>query len=426
MRVAVWGTGQTGLETAEEMISQGHEVRLVDENVPAGYSGDIPVKVLKKEDMHWADIVIPSPGIPRFHPMLLEARKVLSEIEVASSLLTGTLIAITGSNGKTTTTTLIHRILENAGLDAGIGGNISPPLISLVRRNPRYVVAEISSFQLEWIEKFRPDICVCLNITPDHLDRYRDMDEYVFYKKIIFKNQLESDIAVVNDDDPYLKEIEGKASRVAFSFSRPPTPDGAFIEGSRVHFQGRIEGRGPKLPEGSHISKGLKEDMIASALVARLLGIDPKVPEKLFAEFKGIHHRFEHVATIRDVTFIDDSKATNVGALDTALAGMDGPVILILGGKDKGGDFSAIAERHKGKIRRCLVIGEATERIMGEVSGIVDAASAQDMKQAVMMAFESARGGDTVLLSPGCASFDMYKSYAHRGDVFQECVHAIT
>ncbi len=424
MRIVVWGTGQTGLATAEEMIRQGHEVRLVDEKVCRD-AGSIPVKPLEREDIRWADLVIPSPGIPRFHPLLVEAKKVLSEIEVASSLMTGTLIAITGSNGKTTTTTLIHRILEKAGLDAGIGGNISPPLISLVQRNPRYVVAEISSFQLEWIEKFRPHICVCLNITPDHLDRYRDMDEYVFFKKIIFKNQTTSDIAVVSDDDPYLKELEGTAKRIAFSFSRPATTDGAYIMGSRIYFQGGIEGEGPKIPEGNHISKGLKEDMLASALVARLLGVDSKVSEEVFAAFKGIHHRFEYVATVGGVTFIDDSKATNVGAVDTALAGMDGPVILILGGKDKGGDFGPIAEQHKGKIRKCLVIGEAKERIMGEVSGIVDAAGAADMQQAVSLAFESAVRGDTVLLSPGCASFDMYKSYAHRGEVFQGCVHAI-
>lgn len=424
MRIAVWGTGQTGLATAEEMIRQGHEVRLVDEHAPRN-GGSIPVKSLEREDILWADLVIPSPGIPRFHPFLKEAKKVLSEIEVASSLLTGTLIAITGSNGKTTTTTLIHRILEKAGFDAGIGGNISPPLISLVQRNPRYVVAEISSFQLEWIDTFRPDICVCLNITPDHLDRYRDMDEYVFYKKIIFKNQTPSDIAVVSDDDSYLQEIEGTAKRVAFSFSRPATTDGAYIDGSRIHFQGSIEGIGPKIPEGSHISKGLKEDMLASALVARLLGVDSGVSEEVFAAFKGIHHRFEFVATVNGVTFIDDSKATNVGAVDTALAGMEGPAILILGGKDKGGDFRPIAEQHKAKIRKCLVIGEAAARIMGEVSDIVETVPADDMQQAVTLAFESAKSGDTVLLSPGCASFDMFRSYAHRGEVFQGCVHAI-
>jgi UDP-N-acetylmuramoylalanine--D-glutamate ligase len=406
------------------MIRQGHEVRLVDEQAPKG-GLELECRILGEGDIAWADLVIPSPGIPREHPLLLKARKVLSEIEVAASLMSGKLIAITGSNGKTTTTTLIHEILCEAGLDSGIGGNISPPLITLVEKNPAYIVAEISSFQLEWIEDFRPHIGICLNITPDHLDRYPTMEEYTFFKKIMFKNQKESDLAVVSDDDPLLREIPGNARRVGFSFSRPTSADGAYIENNRVHFTGSIAGEGPKLPEGSHISQGLKEDMMASALTARLLGVDAKYAEEVFARFKGIHHRFEYVDTRGGVVFIDDSKATNVGAVDTALAGMAGPVILILGGKDKGGDFSWIVSRHKGKIRKCYVIGEATGRIMSEVRGIVEAAEASDMQQAVSKAYEGASAGDTVLLSPGCASFDQFRSYAHRGEVFQECVRAI-
>ena len=424
MRVVVWGTGRTGLDTAREMIRQGHEVRLVDEK-PARSGLDLPVTQLSREDMLWADLVIPSPGIPRFHPMLGQAKKVLSEVEVASSLLTGTLIAVTGTNGKTTTTTLIHEILCRAGLDAGIGGNISPPLISLVERNPRYVVAEISTFQMEWIERFRPRIGVCLNITPDHLDRYRDLDEYVFFKKIMFKNQTPDDLAVLNDDDPCLKTIAGRARRAGFSFSAPVSRDGAFIEGSRIRFQGGIEGPGPLLPSDRDLGNGLKEDMLASALVARLLGIDTDVAQEVFASFPGIHHRFEHVATIDGVTFVDDSKATNVGALESALAGMQGQAILILGGKDKGGDFSHIARRFREKIRLAVVLGEAAERIRREVSDFVDTKAAPDMQQAVRTAFDRAKSGDTVLLSPGCASFDMFSSYAHRGDVFRQCVHSI-
>ncbi len=179
------------------MMGKGHEVRLVDEKMPSGPL-EIPVKLLEEADMEWAELVIPSPGVPQHHPMLRKARKVLSEIEVAASLLSGKLIAITGTNGKTTTTTLIHKILMAQGIDSGIGGNISPPLISLVDADPDYVVAEISSFQLEWIERFRPYISICMNITPDHLDRYRTMDEYVHYKLKIFENQRAEDIAIIN------------------------------------------------------------------------------------------------------------------------------------------------------------------------------------------------------------------------------------
>jgi UDP-N-acetylmuramoylalanine--D-glutamate ligase len=406
------------------MIRQGHEVRLVDEQAPKG-ALELPATILGEDDIAWADLVIPSPGVPRFHPLLLKAKKVLSEIEVAMSLMNGKLIAITGSNGKTTTTTLIHKILVAAGLDAGVGGNISPPLITLAEKNPAYVVAEISSFQLEWIDRFRPFIGICLNITPDHLDRYPTMEEYTYFKKIMFKNMTAEDFALVSDDDPLLEEIPGSARRVGFSFGKPTSKDGAYIENNRVYFQGSIEGEGPKLPEGSHMSQGLKEDMMASALTARLLGVDSKVAEEVFAGFKVIHHRFEFVDVKGGVTFIDDSKATNVGAVDTALAGMKGPVILILGGKDKGGDFSWIVSRHKEKIRICYVIGEATGRIMSEVKNIVEAREAADMQEAVAKAYEGASSGDTVLLSPGCASFDQFRSYAHRGEVFQECVRAI-
>jgi len=179
------------------------------------------------------------------------------------------------------------------------------------------------------------------------------------------------------------------------------------------------------LPKGRPLGNGLKEDMLASALVARLLGVDSDVAQEVFAGFTGIRHRFEHVAKINGVSFVDDSKATNVGALETALAGMGSPVILILGGKDKGGDFSHIAQRFKDRIRMVIVIGEASGRIMREVSGIVDTEAAPDMQQAVRTAFSRAVSGDTVLLSPGCASFDMFRSYAHRGDVFRECVYSI-
>ena len=198
----------------------------------------------------WADLVIPSPGVPQHHPMLKKAKQVLSEIEVAALLLSGKLIAITGTNGKTTTTTLIHKILKAQGFDAGIGGNISPPLISLVDADPDYVVAEISSFQLEWIERFRPYISICMNITPDHLDRYRTMDEYVYYKLRIFENQTPADIAIINDDDPYLKDIPLKARRVLFSMTHPVSGDGAYIKDSKIVFTGSIAGIGPKVASG--------------------------------------------------------------------------------------------------------------------------------------------------------------------------------
>lgn len=424
MRIVVWGTGITGLTTARVMTGRGHEVRLVDERMPA-ILPDIPVRLITEEDLAWADLLIPSPGVPRHHPLLGRAARVLSEIEVASGLLSGRLIAITGTNGKTTTTTLIHRILAAQGFDAGIGGNISPPLISLVDKDPAYVVAEISSFQLEWIDRFRPYIAICMNITPDHLDRYPSMEEYVFYKLRIFENQTESDLAFINDDDPSLRDIPVKARKVVFSMHHPTTGDGAYIRDARIVFTGSIAGEGPRVPPPEKIGGGVIEDMLAAALAGRFLGVRNEVMEEVFLGFHVIHHRFEHVDTVGGVTFIDDSKATNVGALDKALSTLTSRVFLILGGKDKGGDFTDIAHRYRTTIKKAYVIGEAAGRISGEISGIVACEAARDMNEAVHMAFANAEPGDVVLLSPGCASFDMFNSYAHRGEVFQECVRSL-
>ncbi len=420
MKILVWGTGETGVESARAMAARGNEVRLVDENEP-GQGLIFPAKKLEEADIEWADLVIPSPGIPIGHPLLAKAKKVLSEIEVAYSLLTGRLIAVTGTNGKTTTVTLIHRILKAAGFDAGIGGNISPPLISLAEANPGYLVAEISSFQLEWIEKFRPSIGVCMNITPDHLDRYNNMEEYIYYKLRLFENMSGDDIAVVNNDDPY-KDMIKTPRRAGFSFTRRDIEHGAYIDGDRIVFCGEIEGKGPKVPEAVKVGRGTIEDMLAAAIVTRYLGVEPALMEDIFLSFKVIHHRFEYAGELDGVVFIDDSKATNVGAIDVALASVDKKAVIILGGKDKGGNFGELLAKHSGKLRKAVLIGEAASRIASEAKGIVDFENALSMTDAVARSFDSAKPGDIVLLSPGCASFDMFKSYAHRGEVFTDCV----
>ncbi|MDT8273963.1 MAG: UDP-N-acetylmuramoyl-L-alanine--D-glutamate ligase, partial [Desulfomonilia bacterium] len=290
---------------------------------------------------------------------------------------------------------------------------------------PQWVVVEISSFQMEWIERFRPFISVCLNITPDHLDRYRDMDEYVFYKLKIFSQQASADIAVINDDDPYLRNLDLPCRLAGFSLRPPRTEEGAYLVGERILFQGTIGGPGPRIPDPAILGGGMVEDMLASALVCRLLGIDSSLMERVFSTFKTIHHRFEQVATIDSITFIDDSKATNVGALEKALSSVRSRVVLLLGGKDKGGDFSQIARRYQDTIRKVIVLGEATRRITREMSSLVTCCSARDMEEAVWKAYRCALPGDIVLLSPGCSSFDMFRSYAHRGEVFRECVDSI-
>ena len=339
---------------------------------------------------------------------------------MAASLLSGRLIAVTGTNGKTTTVTLIHRILERAGLRSGLGGNINPPLIALVDEDPDYVVAEISSFQLEWIEHFRAHIAVCLNITPDHLDRYHDMDEYASCKLRLFSQQQKGDTAIVNLDDPRLKTISTQADIIGFSASAPHLEGGAFIREGRIIFPGHREG--PALPTGGPLGDGLQEDMLAAALTGDCLGIDPVCMEAVFQEFTTLSHRFETVAEVDGITYIDDSKATNVGAVDKALKGISGKAVLILGGRDKGGDFRELVTRHRERIRLALVLGKESVRILNEITPIVPVECAHDMPEALAKASIAAHPGDTVLLSPGCSSFDMYTSYAHRGEVFTQCV----
>jgi len=421
LRVAIWGTGETGIATAKELIRRGYEVRLVDEAAPDKIEG-IEAKILDKQDLDWAEMVIPSPGIPKNHPMFAHAKKILSEIEIAAGFLSGDIIAVTGTNGKTTTATLISRILKAAGLNVGLGGNISPPLISLVQDDPEIVVVEISSFQLEWIEHFHPHIAVCMNISPDHLDRYRDMDEYIYYKLRVFENLTTEDIAIVNDDDPLLRDLKTKARIAGFSSKDISGQTGASISGGKVFFHGSIEGEGPVLPNSDTFGSGIVEDMLAACLVARFLGVENEIMERVLSEFKTIHHRFEHIGTIDGVAFVDDSKATNVGAVEKALAGLNTPTVLILGGKDKGGDFKGLARKFQSKIKKAILLGEASNRIYHAIDGIVDVEEADDMRHAVKLACASAVAGETVLLSPGCASFDMFSSYAHRGEVFQECV----
>jgi len=263
-----------------------------------------------------------------------------------------------------------------------------------------------------------------MNITPDHLDRYHTMEEYIHYKLRLFENMRGDDLAVVYNEDPYRDRIT-VPHRAGFSVERGDVANGACIENGQIVFHGEIEGPGPRVPEPSLLGRGTIEDMLAAALVTRYLGVAPQVMEEIFLNFTVIHHRFERAGELDGVVFVDDSKATNVGAVDIALKSVDSQVVLILGGKDKGGDFGELARRHKDRIRSAILIGEAAERIEREIRDVVRCERSDNMYQAVSMAYTMALKGDMVLLSPGCSSFDMFKSYAHRGEVFVACVKAL-
>lgn len=378
------------------------------------------------------DLIVPSPGVPLEAEPLATARArgipVWSEIELAWRFLRGRLVAITGSNGKTTTTLLTGHILRGAGLPVLVGGNVGTPLISLVDQSTgdSITVAEVSSFQLEAIERFRPDIAVLLNLTPDHLDRHFSFEAYGRAKARVFENQRAEDAAVINADDSASARLAPEKPR-RFWFSRLQSVDsGACLENGRIVF--RSASRSVGLLHRADI--GLRgehnvENVLAAACAAVLAGAAPEKIRDGVRGFPGVEHRLEFVAEIGGVDFYNDSKATNVDAALKSIDAFRGNLLVILGGKDKGGDFAPLAAPLAEKARLVLLIGAAAEKIAGQLGGGVAVERAGTLDAAVERAFERALRGDTVLLAPACASFDQFENYEHRGRVFKELVHGI-
>jgi len=345
-----------------------------------------------------ADLAVLSPGVPLdAAPVRWALRRgidVISEIELAASVCPAPIIAVSGTNGKTTTTTLIGLVLRARGRRAHILGNIGVPfsLCADEIRPEDYVCLEVSSFQLEAIRTFRPRVAVILNITPDHLDRYPDMEAYVEAKKRITMNQGPEDWLVLNHADPRLRALAG-ATRAAVAF---------FNEG----------------PQEARFN----ENQMAVLAVARCLGIPPETCEQVFADFKGVEHRLEFVRTVNGVDFINDSKATNIESTVWALQNTARPAVLIAGGRDKGSDFSRLIPLVRGKVKAVVVVGEAAERIAAAWEGVMPIQRAASFEEAVSAAFRQARSGDCVLFSPMCKSFDMFTDYEHRGRTFKDLV----
>jgi UDP-N-acetylmuramoylalanine--D-glutamate ligase len=358
--------------------------------------------------------------------------RIVSEIELAYRHLRAPLIAITGSNGKSTVTTALGLVLDAAGIPARVGGNIGNPLVGEIDApgEPRWVVAEISSFQLEWIETFRPRIAALLNLSEDHLDRYRSYgadayEEYLRAKARIFENMEAGDDLVLNADDPLVvARAAGSRARAAwFSTIRIPR-HGVYL------FRGWIYSRlGERLgqrvmPVAEMLIAGAhnQANALAVTAMALLAGAAPRHVREVFRSFRGLPHRTEFVRETGGVRFFDDSKGTNVGATAATLAGLPGPVVLILGGKDKGGSYAPLLPLVRRKARALVLLGEAREKIAAELAGAAPTTVVAGMAEAVPAAFAAARPGDTVLLSPACASFDQYSGYAERGRHFQELV----
>jgi UDP-N-acetylmuramoylalanine--D-glutamate ligase len=379
------------------------------------------------------DLIVVSPGVPVDAKPLVQARAsgepVIGEIELAAQHLPGPIVAITGSNGKTTTTTLTGEILTAGGLPTLVGGNIGTPAISLVAKvKPEtIVVLEVSSFQLETIQTFRPKVAVVLNVTPDHLDRHRTFQAYVDTKARIFENQQPSDFAVLNEDDETCRTMGERTRAQVFWFSRKKeVKQGAWVREGQIVFR---DGRGQRevmlvseIPlKGAHNV----ENVLAGVCGGMLMGCDAEQIRKAVREFKAVEHRLEYVATVKGVEYYDDSKATNVDATIKALESFPANIHLILGGKDKGSDYTVLNDLLRQRVKRVYTIGAAAEKIESHITGAAEIVHAETLDNAVRRAAAVAKAGDIVLLAPACASFDQFQSYNHRGRVFKEVVHSL-
>jgi UDP-N-acetylmuramoylalanine--D-glutamate ligase len=338
------------------------------------------------------------------------------------------LVAVTGTNGKTTTTLLIGEMLKEGGKRVGVGGNVGEPLILFADGGNQWevLVVEISSFQLEAIEAFRPRVAVLLNITEDHLDRHARYADYIDAKARIFVNMTSQDVAVLNRDDPIVMRLAENMSARAIFFSLKETlKEGAFSNGKGITL--KLAGGEEDYSLATTLLKGVHnvENMMAAITAARLSGCSKKAVETVLNRFKGLEHRVEFVREIDGVRYYNDSKGTNVGSVVKSLQGFSDPVILIAGGKDKHGDLSSLKEWVQLRVKRLILIGEAKERMARELGGLTETLSAPTLEEAVLLAHQSAKRGEVVLLSPACSSFDMFKDYKERGKVFKEAVRRI-
>ena len=381
------------------------------------------------------DLIVVSPGVPYDTPELKQVRAfglpIIGELELASRFLQGQIVAITGSNGKTTTTALLGKIFADAGGPTLVGGNIGTPVIDLIAQStPQTVsVLEVSSFQLETVEQFRPHIAVVLNITQDHLDRHGTFENYAAMKARITAQQTPEDFFVLNAEDKPTQMLAAQTKAQVFWFSgRRAIKQGAFVHGESVVFLPREGARPePVMPLAEIPLKGAHnvENILAAVCAARLGGVSSESIRASVAGFKAVEHRLEFVASVRGVAFFNDSKATNVDATRKALEAFPGGVHLILGGKDKNSDYTELADLLRARVKIVYTIGSAAEKIERHLAGVVKIVSAGTLDSAVRQAAQSAVPGDVVLLAPACASFDQFTSYEHRGRVFKELVQGL-
>lgn len=433
-RAIVLGAGVSGRAAARFLLDRGARVTLQDDASAEGLAaplGDLAARGAALAlggtavDPAEFDLAIVSPGVPvgcaRVSSLRAAGSEVVGEVELAFRFLSAPVVAVTGTNGKTTVTKLLGEIARAAGRRTFVGGNVGTPLVEAVDGAWDLVVAEISSFQLETIHTFRPRAAILLNVTDDHFDRHRDLEEYARAKARIFENQGPGDAAVVNADDPVSWRIGRKAPGAVLPYStRRIQPVGAWLEGNDAVFL--LPGAdGVRVPVGEMALPGLfnRSNALAACLAAAWVGIDPALAWREARRFQGLPHRVQAFLEWRGIRFVDDSKATNVDAAVKALEAVEGPVVLVAGGVDKGGDYAPLAARLRGRARQVVLVGAAARQMADALGGAAPTLVVPSWAEAVRAAVEAARPGDTVLLSPACSSFDFFTGYAERGDTFQ-------
>jgi UDP-N-acetylmuramoylalanine--D-glutamate ligase len=441
-KVLVVGLGKSGLAAALFLRHKGAQVTVSDVRSAEALARDIPA-LLEEGIMVEAgghglltfrrqNLIVVSPGVPLDTPELLQVKKfglpVIGELELAAHFLKGKVLAITGSNGKTTTTTLVGEILREAGFKALVGGNIGVPVVDLIDQSSddSWSVLEVSSFQLESTEEFHPNISVILNITPDHLDRHGSFENYARAKERIFAAQDARDAVILNSDNERAAQAAAHSSAPIYWFSMEhQVGQGAWVADGYVVYRAAREAEIERVMPLSKIPlKGEHnvENVLAAVCAARVAGAPAEVIGRTIENFKAVEHRLEYVATVNGVDYYNDSKATNVDATAKAVAAFSSGIHLIMGGKDKGSDYMQLSDLLRQRVRAVYTIGSAAAKIESHLRGVVSIRSCETLDRAVNAAARAARPGEVVLLAPACSSFDQFENYEQRGHVFKELV----
>lgn len=435
--VTVIGLARSGRAAANFLVERGALVTIVDKKTEAELSealnelaSGIQTRFETSVPDEFSELIVLSPGMSIDSPDLNSARErgteIIGEMELAFRFCNAPVLAVTGTNGKSTVVTLIAEMLKASGKDIAVGGNLGTPFIELLQQNPGDgFVLEVSSFQLEAIQSFHPKVAMILNLSPDHLDRHSGMKEYGALKERIAVNQASNDVLVLNQDDAYVSAMKGNGNSQRHFFSTKQSVDnGAWIENGQMMLSknGQTQSLFPAQRLSTALSFQIENVLAAVCAVDAFAGWNPAM-ENALKSFTGLEHRMEWVRTVNDIDFINDSKGTNIGAVEKSLTALNKPVVLIMGGQDKGSDFNSLMPTLKEKVKYMVLIGEARNKIRATLNGSFGYHEEESLDNAVRSAFEKAQAGDVVLLSPGCASFDMFKNYIDRGEQFKSAVN---